>query len=254
LNKDGLPSLLITMCKLPNVLPNTAPSKASPAGESQYMTRTTMQPINTQPKHSAAGARAEANDEGVRPAATAVAAHVPAAPATCIGMSKDLPPAECAAWMDLYDATGGTNWAAPFNGCRLDPCNAWDGQGVLCSEGHIRVVVLAKAGLVGTLPASLLNMTELTDLFLSDNTLNGSIPESLASLAHLKVLHLISNRLVGRVPALPFAQYTDCCIQFSGKNHFACPLPPNAEKCTGPNGTCNLTCSSTPTSADGDVF
>lgn len=45
------PSLLITVCKLPDALPNAAPSKDTPAGEPQYITRTTMQPINTQPKH-----------------------------------------------------------------------------------------------------------------------------------------------------------------------------------------------------------
>eukprot|EP00729_Bicosta_minor_P004237 gene4237-20491_t len=51
LDATGLPSLLITVCKLPDALPNAAPSKDTPAGEPQYITRTTMQPINTQPKH-----------------------------------------------------------------------------------------------------------------------------------------------------------------------------------------------------------
>ena len=40
-------------CTLGVALPPTAPTKAHPAGEAQYLTRTIMQPIN----HTAAGAR-----------------------------------------------------------------------------------------------------------------------------------------------------------------------------------------------------
>lgn len=94
----------------------------------------------------------------------------------------------------------------------------------------------------GPLPASIAQMSQLTDLWLSDNKLNGSIPASVASMAQLKVLHLIGNRMVGLVPALPFQQYNDCCIQFSGKNRFTCPLPPGAALCKGMKGECNVTC------------
>ena len=60
----------------------------------------------------------------------------------CTGMSAGLPAGECAAWIDLFDATGGTKWAH-CGGSRLDPCgcryeNSGPGpviRGVNCSAG-----------------------------------------------------------------------------------------------------------------------
>ena len=162
--------------------------------------------------------------------------------ATCIGQSADLAPSDCAAWVDLFDATGGKEWKL-FSGNRLDPCGAWASQGVVCVGGRIKGLALQKIGMRGSLPASISQMSQLTNMWLSDNKLNGSIPSSVASMAQLEVLHLIGNRFEGLVPALPFLQYTDCCLQFSGKNHFACPLPPGAAQlCKGMNGECNVTC------------
>ena len=51
LDAKGLPALLITQCMLPGALPNAAPSKDAPDGDPQFITRTTMQPINTLAKH-----------------------------------------------------------------------------------------------------------------------------------------------------------------------------------------------------------
>ena len=163
------------------------------------------------------------------------------ATSTCIGQSTDLAPSDCAAWIDLYDATGGKEWKL-FSANRLDPCGAWASQGVVCVGGRVKGLALQKLGMKGPLPASIAQMSQLTDLWLSDNKLNGSIPASVASMAQLKVLHLIGNRMVGLVPALPFQQYNDCCIQFSGKNRFTCPLPPGAALCKGMKGECNVTC------------
>ena len=47
LDAEGQPTMLITQCTLPAELPNTAPTKAYPSGEAQYLTRTVMQPINS---------------------------------------------------------------------------------------------------------------------------------------------------------------------------------------------------------------
>ena len=54
-------------------------------------------------------------------APAAALATVTPAPAACEGASKSLVSADCAAWVDIYDATKGSQWA----GCsrnRLDPC------------------------------------------------------------------------------------------------------------------------------------
>lgn len=48
LSETGAPVLLITQCTTPAEMPNTAPTKAFPAGEKQYATRTVMQPIRAQ--------------------------------------------------------------------------------------------------------------------------------------------------------------------------------------------------------------
>ena len=39
----------------------------------------------------------------------------------CVGASAGLAPADCAAWVDIYDATKGSQWAG-CSGNRLDPC------------------------------------------------------------------------------------------------------------------------------------
>ena len=52
----------------------------------------------------------------------------------CTGsQSAGLAPAECDAWVDLYNATGGKNWAY-CSGNRLDPCAC---SYLTCSGSHI---------------------------------------------------------------------------------------------------------------------
>ena len=45
LGEDGQPTMLVTVCRLPDKLPNTAPCPSFPSGEPQYVTRVVMQPI-----------------------------------------------------------------------------------------------------------------------------------------------------------------------------------------------------------------
>ena len=53
----------------------------------------------------------------------------------CTGsQSAGLAQAECDAWVDLYDATGGKNWQE-CSGNRLDPCACV--YSVTCSGSHI---------------------------------------------------------------------------------------------------------------------
>ena len=63
----------------------------------------------------------------------------------CTGSSVSLAEAECDAWVDFYDATGGKNWQY-CSGNRLDPCacsflGPYDtALGVTCSGSHITVM------------------------------------------------------------------------------------------------------------------
>ncbi|XP_019417270.1 PREDICTED: receptor-like kinase TMK4 [Lupinus angustifolius] len=79
-----------------------------------------------------------------------------------------------------------------------DPCNGW--TFVVCAEGKIVTVNLAKQGLNGTISPAFANLTDLTNLNLSGNNLTGSIPDSLVSLAQLVVLDVSNNNLSGDIP------------------------------------------------------
>nr|KYP57000.1 putative receptor protein kinase TMK1 [Cajanus cajan] len=71
---------------------------------------------------------------------------------------------------------------------------------VVCAEGKIITVNLAKQNLTGTISPAFANLTDLRNLYLSGNNLEGSIPGSLTSLAQLEVLDVSNNNLSGDVP------------------------------------------------------
>jgi hypothetical protein len=90
----------------------------------------------------------------------------------CTGASTNLVPADCQAWIDLYDAMGGASWSQQCSGNRLDPCqcNPGLGYGVLCSGGHITNIGLGNHNNgVGTIPETLAAMTKLVGLGLGNN-------------------------------------------------------------------------------------
>jgi len=60
---------------------------------------------------------------------------------------------------------------------------------------------LIGAGLSGSLPASLGNLSSLTSVDLEQNFLTGALPSSVGSLAALRSLNLVSNALSGTLPA-----------------------------------------------------
>lgn len=133
---------------------------------------------------------------------------------------------DCQALVELYENTGGSDWAEKANWLSGSPCSAakpW--HGVTCSEDRVQSIVLTGNNLVGTLPASLLNMEKLEllhlgmnriggvipevaiensalmGLYLNQNAFEGSIPASLAKLSNLEFLYLNGNKISGAVPA-----------------------------------------------------
>jgi hypothetical protein len=112
----------------------------------------------------------------------------------------------------------------------------------------IELTSLSLAGnqLTGVIPRTIFQLRRLTWLSLYGNKLTGTIPDSISQLSKLTNLDLANNALAGHVPALPFGQYTGstayCCLEGSGTNHFACPLPAGVDTCNGNTGACKTTC------------
>ncbi|XP_047162124.1 receptor-like kinase TMK4 [Vigna umbellata] len=82
-----------------------------------------------------------------------------------------------------------------------DPCGDW--SFVVCATGKIVTMNLAKQNLAGTISPAFANLTDLRNLYLSDNHLGGSIPGDLVNLAQLEILDVSNNNLSGDVPKFP---------------------------------------------------
>ena len=118
---------------------------------------------------------------------------------------------DCQSWIDFFNATGGEKWKS-CSGNRLDPCTCVaPGRNlpptqVTCTTtvSGTRMTELTIYGnnLVGSIPASIGNLTQLTTLAIDDNPgLNGStIPSTIGELTNLTGLYLFGNRLTGEIP------------------------------------------------------
>jgi hypothetical protein len=101
--------------------------------------------------------------------------------------------------MDLYVATQGRNWLINQDWMTAMTVCQW--PGVKCgNNGRVVSVSLGNFGLNGTIPESIGNLTQLTNLDLSVNWLYGTIPKSLSALNISKIL-LSQNNLHGEIPS-----------------------------------------------------
>jgi hypothetical protein len=120
---------------------------------------------------------------------------------------------DCQAWTDLYDATGGPKWTACSNK-RLDPCSCHGGvqkstglhtASVTCTtttlDTRITSLDLGPNKLVGTVPESIGNLTELTEfgIFVNPGVVS-TIPATVGQLTKLQALHLHENSFKGQIP------------------------------------------------------
>ncbi|MDH5606049.1 MAG: hypothetical protein OEY93_04110 [Anaerolineae bacterium] len=125
----------------------------------------------------------------------------------CASSSAFISTTDCNALMDLYTATSGASWkntVAVNNiwgpGGDQDPCT-W--YGVTCDTTTKRVtkLILFNNNLNGTLPASIGDLTELTELTLDNNlSLGGTIPASIGNLVNLQYLYLSRDSFTGSIP------------------------------------------------------
>jgi RHS repeat-associated protein len=106
----------------------------------------------------------------------------------------------------LYNATNGNNWTnkTGWNPIPGPPrsVHGWNGVWIDCWTGHITHIDLTSNNLVGTLPAALKDLSFLKVILIQDNPgLVGSIPPELSQLTQLTQLLLTYNSLSGEIPS-----------------------------------------------------
>jgi len=112
-----------------------------------------------------------------------------------------VPDNERSALVDLYSSTNGAGWATRTNWLNysVSECS-WYGVTCAGTGNHVTSLGLDSNMLVGTIPSSISNLTNLQFLALNNNQLTGSIPTQLGSLTSLQSLILSSNKLTGDIP------------------------------------------------------
>ncbi len=113
---------------------------------------------------------------------------------------------EYAALKDLFTSTNGANWTNKTNWPTTWPATATSAEfgtwfGVTVTNGDVTSIQLALNNLIGTIPISIGNLTELTSLELQGNQFSGSIPSSVGNLLKLTTLYLFKNALTGGIPS-----------------------------------------------------
>lgn len=121
------------------------------------------------------------------------------------------------ALIELYNATGGTQWNNPWN---LDlPMTDWAGVG-LNESGCVSSLNLAGRNLRGSLPD--LNLPELDSLWLNDNLLEGPLP-NFSGIPQLVFLELAFNEIGGSLP--DFSNLPQLQVLDLNKNRLSGTLP-----------------------------
>jgi hypothetical protein len=109
----------------------------------------------------------------------------------------EVPETECQALIDFYDAGNEEDWR--YSKSWVPTPHPCDWRGVTCDGGSVSRLVLR--GLTGSIPFSVGDLSNLTELDLYMNQLTGPIPNSLGNLSNLRRLDLSSNNLTGPIPS-----------------------------------------------------
>lgn len=130
-------------------------------------------------------------------AATALVASLFLCVAPCLAQ---IPAAERAALVALYESAGGEGWndATGWNGPPGGECG-W--AGVQCDGGSVYRLSLAGNHLVGSLPNEIGDFPAIQILNLRGNELSGEIPSEIGNLESLRSLSLDFNGFSGEIPS-----------------------------------------------------
>ncbi|MCB0061756.1 MAG: leucine-rich repeat domain-containing protein, partial [Caldilineaceae bacterium] len=110
----------------------------------------------------------------------------------------EIPQTECEALVALYNSTNGPGWADSTGWlATMTPCS-WVGVG--CVAGHVQRLTLINQQMIGSLPTSMGNLSNLEILELYQNQLSGPIPAEIGNLLNLRELALSGNQLNGPIP------------------------------------------------------
>lgn len=99
--------------------------------------------------------------------------------------------------VQFYEATDGANWNVKWNLNR--PIHEWTGV-LLNANGCVQSLILINNNLLGAIPPSLGQLSELQIFYLFGNEIEGSIPSALGQLSHLEELVLEDNQISGEIP------------------------------------------------------
>eukprot|EP01124_Arcella_intermedia_P030083 TRINITY_DN6501_c0_g1_i1.p1 TRINITY_DN6501_c0_g1~~TRINITY_DN6501_c0_g1_i1.p1 ORF type:complete len:147 (-),score=34.28 TRINITY_DN6501_c0_g1_i1:57-497(-) len=117
-----------------------------------------------------------------------------------LGLVGGVSELEYVALLDWYNSTGGPSWYSSDGWLVGDPClQHW--KYIECNQNN-EVINLGmnSNGLKGTIPRSILYLSQLRFMNLYGNELSGSVPSQIGALSKLYVLNLERNCLEGTVP------------------------------------------------------
>jgi len=113
-------------------------------------------------------------------------------------MVNQIPSAECAALVALYNSTNGPDWVDNSGWLASDTPCTW--SGIDCTDDYVSQINLLYNQLTGTLPPELGNLSHLRVLALWVNQLHGPIPPELGDLSELAFLDMSNNQFAGPLP------------------------------------------------------
>ena len=117
-------------------------------------------------------------------------------------LSKSFPQAangqDSIALVNLYDSTNGAGWKTKTNWLSAQPLSTW--YGVTTVSGRVTNLDLSNNNLVGSIPTSIGNFSNLQQLKLIYNQLTGSIPSEIGNLTNLIIFDVSGNQLTGNIP------------------------------------------------------
>jgi len=137
---------------------------------------------------------------------------------------QPVPQIERDALIALYNATNGLNWIDSTNWNTTEPVSNW--YGITTENGHVTGIVLNYNNLVGTIPTEIGDFSELTLLFLYNNSgITGSIPTEIGNLTNLISLAFVWNyNMTGVIPN-SITNLTNLEYLYLGYNQFSGTIP-----------------------------